>query len=132
MKAGFGKYKYLLKMAALRGIFSSDTNRKRHRPNVSLNQPLIIEFRFGIMAKSKEVQTEDLQETLMEISEELGNICNELSELNSGMSTIGTMITLNMIVNMRPEMKDKVAPLIDELIKGLEITLSDLGEENIS
>jgi len=75
---------------------------------------------------------EDLQETLMEISEELGNICNELSELNSGMSTIGTMITLNMIVNMRPEMKDKVAPLIDELIKGLEITLSDLGEENIS
>jgi len=84
------------------------------------------------MAKSKEVQTEDLQETLMEISEELGNICNELSELNSGMSTIGTMITLNMIVNMRPEMKDKVAPLIDELIKGLEITLSDLGEENIS
>jgi len=83
------------------------------------------------MAKSKEVQTEDLQETLMEISEELGNICNELSELNSGMSTIGTMITLNMIVNMRPEMKDKVAPLIDELIKGLEITLSDLGEENI-
>ena len=98
----------------------------------SLNQPLIIGFRFGIMAKSKEVQTEDLQETLMEISEELGNICNELSELNSGMSTIGTMITLNMIVNMRPEMKDKVAPLIDELIKGLEITLSDLGEENIS
>ncbi|MCX6675131.1 MAG: hypothetical protein NTW84_01780 [Methanothrix sp.] len=84
------------------------------------------------MAKSKEVQMEDLQETLMEISEELGNICNELSELNSGMSTIGTMITLNMIVNMRPEMKDKVAPLIDELIKGLEITLSDLGEENIS
>ena len=84
------------------------------------------------MAKSKEVQTEDLQETLMEISEELGNICNELSELNSGMSTIGTMITLNMIVNMRPELKDKVAPLIDELIKGLEITLSDLGEENIS
>ena len=75
---------------------------------------------------------EDLQETLMEISEELGNISNELSELNSSFSTIGTMITINMIVDARPELKDKVAPLINELIKGLEITLSDMGEENVS
>jgi len=35
------------------------------------------------MAKSKDVQIEDLNETLMEISEELKDICNELSELNS-------------------------------------------------
>jgi len=103
--------------------------RKRHS---SKCQPLIIEFRLGIMAKSKEVQMEDLQETLMEISEELGNISNELSELNSSFSTIGTMITINMIVDARPELKDKVAPLINELIKGLEITLSDMGEENVS
>ncbi len=75
---------------------------------------------------------EDLQETLMEISEELGNICNELSELNSSFSTIGTMITINMLVNTRPELKDKVAPLINELINGLEITLSEMGEEKIS
>ncbi len=95
-------------------------------------QPLIIELRLGIMAKSKEIQMEDLQETLMEISDELGNICNELSELNSGLSTVGTMITINMLVNSRPELKDKVAPLINELIKGLEITLSGMGEENVS
>jgi hypothetical protein len=82
------------------------------------------------MAKSKEVRIEDLQETLMEISEELGNICNELSELNSGLSTVGTMITINMLMNTRPELKDKVAPLINELIKGLEITLSAMDEEN--
>jgi len=75
---------------------------------------------------------EDLQETLMEISEELGNICDELSELNSSMSMIGTMVTIDMLVKMRPEMKDKVAPLINELVKGLSITLSDLGEEEIS
>jgi hypothetical protein len=37
-----------------------------------------------------------------------------------------------MLVKMRPEMKDKVAPLINELVNGLSITLSDLGEENIS
>jgi hypothetical protein len=34
-----------------------------------------------------------------------------------------------MLVNSRPELKDKVAPLINELIKGLEITLSDIDEE---
>jgi hypothetical protein len=95
-------------------------------------QPLILEFRLRIMAKSKEVQMEDIQETLMEISDELGNICNELSELNSGLSTVGTMITINMLVNSRPELKDKVAPIINELIKGLEITLSAMGEENVS
>jgi hypothetical protein len=43
----------------------------------------------GIMAKTKETQIEDLNETLMAISEELGNICKELSELNSGLSTLG-------------------------------------------
>jgi hypothetical protein len=84
------------------------------------------------MAKSKEVKMEDLHETLMEISEELGNICNELSELNSGLSTVGTMITINMLMSTRPELKDKVAPLINELIKGLEITLCEMGEENVS
>jgi len=84
------------------------------------------------MAKSKEVQMEDLKENLAEISEELGNICDELSELNSSMSMIGTMVTIDMLVKMRPEMKDKVAPLINELVKGLSITLSDLGEEEIS
>jgi len=104
-------------------------DRKRHRPNVSLNQPLITEFKFGIMAKSKEVQIEDLKETLTEISEELGNICSELSELNSNLSMIGTMITMDLLVKMRPEMKDKVAPLINELVNGLAITLSDLDEE---
>jgi hypothetical protein len=82
------------------------------------------------MAKSKEVQMEDLKETLMEISEELGNICNELSELNSSLSTIGTMITINMLADTRPELKDKIAPLISELIKGLEITLSEMGKED--
>jgi hypothetical protein len=29
-------------------------------------------------------------------------------------------------------LKDKLAPLINELIKGLEITLSGMGEENVS
>jgi hypothetical protein len=106
-----------------------DIDRKRHRPNDCLNQPFIIDFRFGIMAKSKEAQLENLQETLMEISEELENICDELSELNSSMSMIGTMMTIDMLVKMRPEMKDKVAPLINELVNGLAITLSDLDEE---
>jgi hypothetical protein len=81
------------------------------------------------MAKSKEDQMVDLKETMMEISEELGNICNELSELNSSLSTIGTMITINMLADTRPELKDKIAPLINELIKGLEITLQDMDEE---
>jgi hypothetical protein len=84
------------------------------------------------MAKSKEVQMEDLKENLAEISEELENICDELSELNSGLGMIGTMMTIDMLVKMRPEMKDKVAPLINELVNGLSITLSDLGEEDIS
>jgi hypothetical protein len=84
------------------------------------------------MAKSKEVQMEDLKENLAEISEELENICDELSELNSGLGMIGTMMTIDMLVKMRPEMKDKVAPLINELVNGLSITLSDLGEEEIS
>jgi hypothetical protein len=84
------------------------------------------------MAKLKEVQMEDLKETLAEISEELGNICDELSELNSGLGMIGTMMTIDMLVKMRPEMKDKVAPLINELVNGLSITLSDLGDEEIS
>jgi hypothetical protein len=99
--------------------------------NDCLNQPLIIEFRFVIMAKSKEVQMEDLKENLAEISEELGNICDELSELNSNLGMIGTMITIDLLVKMRPEMKDKVAPLINELVNGLAITLSDLDEEEI-
>jgi len=75
---------------------------------------------------------EDLKETLSEISEELENICDELSELNSGLGMIGTMMTIDMLVKMRPEMKDKVAPLINELVNGLSITLSDLGDEEIS
>jgi hypothetical protein len=83
------------------------------------------------MAKSKEVQMEDLKETLAEIPEELENICDELSELNSNLGMIGTMITIDLLVKMRPEMKDKVAPLINELVNGLSITLSDLDEEEI-
>jgi len=75
---------------------------------------------------------EDLKENLAEISEELENICDELSELNSGLGMIGTMMTIDMLVKMRPEMKDKVAPLINELVNGLSITLSDLGDEEIS
>ena len=85
----------------------------------------------GIMAKTKETQIEDLNETLMAISEELGNISSELSELNSGLSTLGTMTTIHMIVAQRPELKDKVAPLINELIKGLELTLSEIDEDRL-
>jgi hypothetical protein len=81
------------------------------------------------MAKTKDTQLEDLNETLMAISEELGNISSELSELNSSLSTIGTMITINMIINQRPELKHKVAPLMNEFIKGLELTLSEIDEE---
>jgi hypothetical protein len=84
------------------------------------------------MAKSKEPQIEDLNETLTEISEELENISNELAELNSSLSMIGTMITINMIVDGHPEFKSKVAPLINELIKGLEIGLSETDEADIS
>jgi hypothetical protein len=64
----------------------------------------------------------------MEISEELGNICEELSELNSNMSTIGSMITINTLLSSHPEMKEKVAPLMEELIKGLELALSESDE----
>ncbi|NMC11014.1 MAG: hypothetical protein GYA39_08600 [Methanothrix sp.] len=80
------------------------------------------------MAKSKEVQMKDLNESLMEISEELENICEELSELNSNMSTIGSMITINTLLSSHPEMKEKVAPLMEELIKGLELALSESDE----
>jgi hypothetical protein len=81
------------------------------------------------MAKSKEFQMKDLNESLMEISEELGNICEELAELNSSLSTIGTMITINMLLNSHPELKEKFAPLIEELVKGLELALSESDEE---
>jgi hypothetical protein len=81
------------------------------------------------MAKTKDTQLEDLNETLMAISEELGNISSELSELNSSLSTFGTMATIHMIVAQKPELKDKVAPLLNELIKGLELTLSEIDEE---
>lgn len=81
------------------------------------------------MAKSKEVQMKELNESLMEISEELGNICEELSELNSSLNTIGTMITINMLLSSHPELKEKVAPLMEELIKGLELALSKPDEE---
>jgi len=83
------------------------------------------------MAKLKETQLEDLNETLMEISEELENISNELSELNSSMSMIGTMLTINMLVDKQPEFKDKVAPLMNELIKGLELSLSEIDKTEI-
>ena len=36
-----------------------------------------------------------------------------------------------MVVS-RPELKDKLDPLIRELIKGLELTLSDMQEEEVS
>lgn len=73
-----------------------------------------------------------MNETLVEISEELGNISNELAELNSSMSMIGTMLTINMLVDKQPEFKDKVAPLMNELIKGLELSLSEIDEKEIS
>jgi len=81
------------------------------------------------MRKSKETQLEDLNETLMEVSEELRNISNELAELNSGLSTIGTMVTINMLLDEQPQFKDRLTPLINELIKGLEMTLSEMDEE---
>jgi hypothetical protein len=57
------------------------------------------------MAKSKETQKEDLNEIFMEISEELGNISDELAELNSSLSMIGTMITINMLSDKRSWVK---------------------------
>ncbi len=83
------------------------------------------------MTRSKETQIEDLNETLIEILEELGNISNELSELNSSMSMIGTIITIDMLVDKHPEFKDKVAPLMNELLKGLEISLSEVDKTKI-
>jgi hypothetical protein len=81
------------------------------------------------MAKTKDTSVEDLNNTLREILEELGNISYELSEINSGLSTIGTMVTINMIVDKRPELKDKVAPLINELIENMAIAFSDIDKE---
>ncbi len=81
------------------------------------------------MAKSKETQLEDLSEILMEVSDELRNISNELAELNSSLSTIGTMVTINMLVDKQPQFRDKLAPIINELIKGLEMTLSEKDKE---
>ena len=80
------------------------------------------------MAKLNETQIEELNETLMEISEELGNISNELSELNSSMSMIGTMLTINMLVDKHPEFKSKVAPLMNELLKGIEMSISEIDK----
>ncbi len=77
------------------------------------------------MAKSKETQKEDLNEILMDISEGLRNIGDELAELNSSLSMLGTMITINMLSDKHPELKAKFAPLIDELAKGLELSLSE-------
>ena len=81
------------------------------------------------MAKTKDTSVEDLNNTLREILEELGNISYELSEINSGLSTIGTMVTINMIVDKRPELKDKVPPLINELIENMAIAFSDIDKE---
>jgi hypothetical protein len=73
---------------------------------------------------------EDLKEILMDIADGLESIREEFSEMNSNIQTIGSMLTLNLLINHRPDLREKISPLMDELAKGVDFAMSDLDEED--
>ncbi|HOV82648.1 MAG TPA: hypothetical protein PLN19_02600 [Methanothrix sp.] len=72
------------------------------------------------------------QEVLEEIAEELANISDSLTEIHSDLEDLSMsskiMVFLKMM-DMRPAMKEKLEPVIDELAAAMDLSMAEAEEE---
>jgi len=72
------------------------------------------------------------QEVLEEIAEELASISDSLTEIHSDLEDLSMsskiMVFLKMM-DMRPAMKEKLEPVIDELAAAMDLSMAEAEEE---
>ena len=70
------------------------------------------------MAKEKDVSVSDVAEELSGIREALEDLCDEISELHQSLMVIGIL----KMMEIRPEMKEKMEPMFEEMMAAFEIS----------
>jgi len=72
------------------------------------------------------------QEVLEEIAEELASISDSLTEIHSELEDLSMsskiMVFLKMM-DIRPDMKEKLGPVIDELAADMDLSMAEAEEE---
>jgi hypothetical protein len=72
-------------------------------------------------------------EILEEIAENLSSISDGLDEINiqlEDISMASKMLVFFKMIELRPEMKDKLGPLINDLIEGMDLSMAEEQEKD--
>jgi hypothetical protein len=72
------------------------------------------------------------QEILEEIAETLDVISDSLEGINTQLEDISLCSKMQMflkMVELRPDMKDKIAPMLDEMVESMAFDFNNLPEE---
>jgi len=72
------------------------------------------------------------EEILEEIAETLDSISDSLEGINAQLEDISLCSKMQMflkMVELRPEMKDKVSPLLDEMVESMAFDFNNIPEE---
>ena len=65
---------------------------------------------------------------LEEISEKLGEICSSMASIEENLNDISMsyeMLILFKLAELRPDMKDKLMPLVDEMVESMNFTMPE-------
>jgi hypothetical protein len=74
-------------------------------------------------------------EILEEIAENLSSISDSLDEMNiqlEDISMASKMLVFFKMIELRPEMKEKLGPLINDLIEGMDLSMAEEQEKDLT
>ena len=74
---------------------------------------------------TKEEILEEMVEELASISDSLAGIHEEMEEI----SMANKIMVILKLVEMRPDMKDRLGPMIDEMARSMDLTSAEMEEE---
>ena len=73
-------------------------------------------------------KAESKNAVLEEISEKLGEICSSMESIEENIDDICTsykMLVFFKLVELRPDMKDKLMPLVDDMIESMDFSMPE-------
>lgn len=73
------------------------------------------------MSKEKDAKLEEIAQALEGIREELENLCDEVGNLSSILQITSFMLISDKLSETRPELREKIQPLINEWINALDL-----------
>lgn len=73
-------------------------------------------------------KAESKNAVLEEISEKLGEICSSMESIEERLDDItmsSSMLVFFRLVELRPDMKDKLMPLIDDMVEAMDFNMPE-------